>query len=186
MTRRQFLRFGALTAGIGGTAGLYAWQVEPFWLEFVERPMPIEGLPRELVGKTLMQVSDIHVGNRFDYQYLIDSFREAQQLRPDFVVYTGDYVNYESAEQFGQLAEVLEHTVRGRLGTLGILGNHDYGVNWAEPAVAERIVALMEAAGITVLRNEERTVAGLTLRRYRRLLRHQLRPRAGHAPPRQR
>lgn len=47
-----------------------------------------------------MQISDIHIGNRFDYQYIIDSFKEAQRLQPDFVVYTGDYVSYENEEQY--------------------------------------------------------------------------------------
>jgi len=57
--------------------------------------MSIKHLPNHLIGKTLMQISDIHVGYRFDYQYIIDSFVEAQNLAPDYVVYTGDYVNYE-------------------------------------------------------------------------------------------
>lgn len=42
--------------------GLYAWQVEPHWVELVERPLPLAGLPRELLGTTLVQSSDLHVG----------------------------------------------------------------------------------------------------------------------------
>ena len=163
MHRRKFLKSSALTvAGLAATTGLYAWRVEPFWLEFVHREMPVRNLPPGLEGKTLLQISDIHVGNRFDYGYLIDSFREAQRLEPDFVVYTGDYVSYEDAEQHRQLAEVLAHTVRGKLGTVGILGNHDYGKNWSELGVADRITEQLTAAGITVLRNERTTVGGLT------------------------
>lgn len=162
MNRRSFLKTAGLTtAGLGVTTGLYAWRIEPFWLEFVHRDMPVRNLPPDLEGKTLMQISDIHVGNRFDYGYLIDSFREAQALEPDFVAYTGDYVSYEDAEQYRQLDEVLAHTVHGKLGTVGILGNHDYGKDWAEPDVANRITDQLTAAGITVLRNERTTVGGL-------------------------
>lgn len=141
--------------------GLYTWQVEPFWLEFVEKNMPIANLPKELEGKTLMQISDIHVGNRFDYQYIIESFQKAQKLEPDFVVYTGDYVSYEDEEQFVQLDEVLRHTVKGKLGTLGIMGNHDYGRNWAQQEVADQISTQLTEAGIHLLKNQQTEVEGL-------------------------
>ena len=58
-----------------------------------------------------MQISDIHIGNRFDYQYIIDSFKKAQKLKPDIAVYTGDYVSFENERQFEQLDEVLIQAV---------------------------------------------------------------------------
>ncbi len=152
-----------MAVGIGLLTGLYTWQVEPFWLKFVHKKMPISNLPSELVGKTLMQISDLHVGNRFDYNYLIESFKEAQKHKPDIVVYTGDYVNYESEEQFQQLAEVLKYSVKGKLGTVAILGNHDYGKNWAEQDVADNISSLLSEAGITVLKNSHIEVEGLNI-----------------------
>jgi uncharacterized protein len=161
ITRRTFLKSTAFLGGAGLLTGLYTWRVEPFWLEFVRHRMPIRNLPEPLVGKTLMQISDIHVGNRFDRQYLIDSFRQARQFNPDFVAYTGDFVNYESPEQFGQLEEVFDHAVLGTLGTVGVLGNHDYGKDWLEPAVAERVVSILSQKGISVLRNEQRSFGGL-------------------------
>lgn len=123
--------------------------------------MPIANLPKELEGKTLMQISDIHVGNRFNYQYIIKSFQRAQKLEPDFVVYTGDYVSYEDEEQFVQLDEVLRHTVKGKLGTLGILGNHDYGKNWAQQEVADQISSQLTEAGIQLLKNQQAEIEGL-------------------------
>ena len=69
MNRRKFLKRTFLgTVGLGFFTGLYTWQIEPFWLEFVKRKMPVANLPDSLIGKTLMQISDIHVGNRFDYK----------------------------------------------------------------------------------------------------------------------
>lgn len=164
MNRRRFIKRAFRSAlGIGFFTGLYTWQVEPFWLEFVKRKMPIKNLPKHLIGKTLMQISDIHVGNRFDYNYIIDSFKEAQLLNPDFVVYTGDYVSYDTKEQHQQLNEVLKHTVKGKLGTVGILGNHDYGKNWAEQNVADTITTQLEQAGVTMLNNAQKDIKGLNI-----------------------
>ena len=162
MKRRKFIKkaiYGAL--GVGAVAGMYAWQIEPFWLEFVKKKMPIKNLPEHLVGKTVMQISDIHVGNRFSRKYLIDSFQKAQKLSPDFVAYTGDYVSYENEEQFAQLKEVLQYAVKGSRGTVGILGNHDYGKNWKEQSVADTITKLLEDNGISILSNEEKDFEGL-------------------------
>jgi len=164
MNRRKFIKrtfWGTL--GIGLLTGFYTWQVEPFWLEFVKQKMPITNLPGNLVGKTLMQISDIHVGNRFDYNYIIKSFKKAQKFNPDFVVYTGDYISYENEKQFRQLAEVLKHAVNGRIGTVGILGNHDYGKNWDEQEVADKVSEKLTNAGISMLKNSQVEIEGLNI-----------------------
>lgn len=164
MNRRKFLkRTGMGMLGAGILTGFYSWQIEPFWLEFVHVKMKIPHLPKKLKGHTLMQISDIHVGTRFDWGYLIDSFKEAQKLNPDFVVYTGDYVSYEKENEFKDLKEVMKHSVKGSIATIGILGNHDYGENWGEPEVANSIQTILENTGITVLRNEAKTLSGLTV-----------------------
>lgn len=162
MKRRKFIKNTLLTTfGVGTLSALYSWKIEPFWLEFTKVKMPIKNLPNHLIGKTLMQISDIHVGNRFDYKYIIDSFKKAQQLQPDFVAYTGDYVSYENEEQFKQLDEVLKNIVKGKVGTVGILGNHDYGKNWSEQIVANNITTLLEKYGVKVLSNQQTEVNGL-------------------------
>ena len=164
MNRKTFLKKSLYSSvGLGLATGIYSWQIEPFWLEFVKLKMPIKNLPDNLVGKTLMQISDIHVGNKFDYNYLIESFKKAQAYNPDFVMYTGDFVDYENEEQFTQLETVLKHTVTGNLGTVGVLGNHDYGEDWVEPEVANKIVSLLEEHNVTTLRNEEIELAGLNI-----------------------
>lgn len=163
MKRRKFLKHSSRLAGLGLLAGLYTWQVEPYWLEFVHRPLPIRHLPDALAGKRLVQISDLHVGNRFDYQFLINAMNEAQSLEPDLVVYTGDYVSYEDEEQLVQLREVLQHALVGKLGTLAILGNHDYGSHWAEGSLADAISAELSLAGMEVLRNTATNIQGLNI-----------------------
>ena len=164
MNKRKFLKksfYGIL--GVGVLSGLYAWQIEPFWLEFVKVQLPIKNLPENLKGKTLMQISDIHVGDRFDYNYIIDSFKEAQKLNPDFVVYTGDFVSYDKDNNFEDLKKVFENPVKGSLGTGGILVIFVYGENWEEPEVANSIVRILEESGVKTLRNEAVTIEGLNL-----------------------
>ena len=164
MKRRKFVTNSILgLLGTGFVSGLYSWQIEPFWLEFVQQKMPIKNLPTNLIGKTLMQLSDIHVGNRFDYSYIIDSFKKAQKQNPDFVVYTGDFVTYENEQQFEQLKEVLKHAVKGKIATVAILGNHDYGKNWRQANVANTISLLLEEVGVTVLRNQQKEFNDLNI-----------------------
>ncbi|CAM2764955.1 hypothetical protein SAMN05444143_103222 [Flavobacterium succinicans] len=163
MNRRKFLNrsFWGLT-GLGLFSGLYAWQIEPHWLEFVKVKMPIKNLPKDLVGKTLMQISDIHIGNRFDHNFVIDSFKKAKAYNPDFVVYTGDYVStYKDKVLWDKLEETLQNLVKGKIATLGILGNHDYGRNWSQSEVADQISELLTKNGVQMLRNESTEINGV-------------------------
>ena len=161
MTRKIFLKRLLQLSILGAFPVLYSWQVEPFWLEFVHKKMPIKNLPKELEGKTLMQISDLHVGTRFDWKFLIDSFKKAEKLEPDFVVYTGDFVQHGNEDERKDLEIVLKNAVYGKLGTLGILGNHDYGISWSENEVADEIVKIAENAGIKMLLNESIEISGL-------------------------
>lgn len=161
MNRRTFIKGIAVLGGAGLLTGVYSWQIQPFWLEFVKVKMSIKNLPDHLIGKTIMQISDMHIGNRFDRQFIIDSFLEAKNYKPDFVVYTGDFISYESDEQFDQLKEVFNNAVYGKIGTVGILGNHDYGRNWSQNHVAEIVVKTLTEKGIPILRNEQLNINGL-------------------------
>ena len=123
--------------------------------------MPLPHLPPSLTGRTLLQISDLHVGPRVDSGYLIETLQEAYRLAPDIVVFTGDFISYRSPAQFDALARVLVHAPRGKLGTLGALGNHDFGVAWRQVEVAERVSKVVADAGVTVLRNGVTDVDGL-------------------------
>jgi predicted MPP superfamily phosphohydrolase len=161
LTRRHALKT-LVTAGSGTVLlGLYTWRVEPHWLELTYPVLPISGLPRELEGRTLAHLSDLHIGPQVDDNYVVHSFRRVQELAPDFVVVTGDWITYRGPSQLEQLRRVLEKMPHGRLGTVGILGNHDYGFSWRMLDVAEQVSAIARAAGVSLLRNQALTVAGL-------------------------
>jgi predicted MPP superfamily phosphohydrolase len=148
-------------AAAAGTA-LYTWRIEPHWVEFVHRRLPVTGLPVSLAGKRLVQLSDIHVGPRVDDDYIIETFRAVTDLRPDIVVITGDLISY-STTVFSQVAAVYRHVPRGRLATLAIPGNHEYGPGWAHPDIAVQVIQAVAPFGVTFLRNEVRDVEGLQI-----------------------
>jgi predicted MPP superfamily phosphohydrolase len=50
---------------------------------------------------------------------------------------------------------------QGRLGTVGILGNHDYAMGWHRVDVADRVTEIAVNAGVTMLRNAAVRIAGL-------------------------
>lgn len=161
LSRRNFLfASGAAVASAAGT-GLYTWQIEPHWVEVVRRPMALPNLPDDLVGRTLLQLSDLHVGPRVDSGYLIESLQEARRFDADLVAFTGDFISYRSNEQFDELARVLAHAPRGRLGTVAALGNHDFGTAWRQIQVANRVAEIVAGAGATVLRNDVAIVHGI-------------------------
>lgn len=163
MNRRTFLRNSLLIGGVGALTGLYAWQVEPFFVDYVQLKMNIDHLPDELVGKKLIQISDTHVGDRVDGDFLKETFKNIQRLNPDFVVYTGDFVDYAHKKQFQQLNDIFEYAPKGKLGTVGVLGNHDYGWKWSQDKVADKIVEILENKGITALRNQQKQFSGLNI-----------------------
>jgi len=104
-------------------------------LEFVYRDLPIANLPPLLAGRRLVQLSDLHIGPQVDDDYIIETFRRVDALQPDIVVHTGDLITYRSGHTFDQARRVLAHFPRGRLGSVAILGNHDYGKNWTRPVL---------------------------------------------------
>ena len=160
ITRRRFIKATAAALGIGAGVGLYVWRIEPHWLEVVERRLVIAGLPRDLVGRRLVQLSDLHIGPRVDDGYLLRCFQRVRELDPEFVVYTGDFTTYH-AQVFDHAGRMFQHLPLGRLGTFGILGNHDYGPGWSRASVAERLAALATGAGVRMLRNEAAETGGL-------------------------
>ncbi|WBV55798.1 metallophosphoesterase [Chryseobacterium daecheongense] len=161
MTRKTFLKKLFQLAVVGSFPALYSWQVEPFWVEFVERKLPIRNLPVNLEGKILMQISDLHVGNRFDWNFLIESFHKAKKFNPDFVVYTGDFVNHGTLEEQNDLKIVMEEAVYGNHGTFGILGNHDYGPGWKDIELSRSICRILNSYGIEMLNNEQNNRYGI-------------------------
>jgi predicted MPP superfamily phosphohydrolase len=160
-SRRRFLGAGALALGAIGT-GVYTSLIEPYWLEIVRRPLRIRALPTGLQGASLVQLSDLHVGPRVRDEYILETFARVRALEPAVVAYTGDFVSYErdTVEHAGR---IYRDAPRGRIATVGVLGNHDYGPNWSDPEVATELADVFGRLGITILRNELTEIDGLQI-----------------------
>jgi uncharacterized protein len=135
-------------------------RLAPRWLEIVRRRLPIRDLPSALVGRTLVQLSDLHVGPRVDDNYILDTFRTVAEMSQDIVVLTGDLTSYHPG-LLPQARRLYRQFPKGRLATLAILGNHDYGPNWSHPEMASAVVDTVAPLGITIMRNDVCDVAGL-------------------------
>ncbi|SHE57543.1 hypothetical protein SAMN03080594_101670 [Arenibacter palladensis] len=83
-------------------------------------------LPQNFNGLRIVQISDLHLGS-FNYRYHIlqRAINTINNLKPDFIFFTGDLVNNYSWELNGW-EDVLE-TLTAQQGKYSVLGNHDYG-----------------------------------------------------------
>jgi len=155
VTRRRWLkRAAAVALAGGGSLAGYAFGVEPHWFEVVHRKMPLLNLSPDLVGKRLVQISDLHIGPIVADHHLWSAFRTIETLEPDLVVITGDIMHFQDSSQLEQASSVLRMLPHGRLGTLAVTGNHDFGPHWGNRRVADKLCRRLRKLGITPLRNE--------------------------------
>jgi predicted MPP superfamily phosphohydrolase len=137
----------ALATAIGGAA-----------LSLHQRPrvrrrdVEIEGLPAAFDGYRIVQISDLHCGPFASARRVAGWVAAANRLEPDLVAVTGDLIASGSA-----YVDVVARALGARPardGAFAAMGNHDYFGD------GEAMVAALESAGLTVLRNR-----GLELRR---------------------
>jgi predicted MPP superfamily phosphohydrolase len=160
LTRRRFI--GTLGCAALATYA-YAWRIEPHWVEEVERDLPIANLPSALVGKRLVQISDLHIGQKVNDEFIAGAIGRACSLG-DLLVITGDFMTAKEDEELDHVSRVLESSLRHPpLGTYAIFGNHDYGHTFHNSAVADRLAGRVRDLGIHLLRDEIADVGGLQL-----------------------
>ena len=166
LNRRAFIGTSA-TVLTGAALFGYTTEIEPHWLELVHRDLVVPKLPASLDGKRLAHVSDLHVCSYVEEDYLVRSLGRLAALAPDIIVFTGDFVTWQTDRTHDvktqQLERVLSHFPRGRLATLAVPGNHDYGETWQDGRIADHIFGRAARAGIRVLRNEVANVEGLDI-----------------------
>ena len=108
--------------------------------------VPLRGLPPELHGFRIAQISDIHVGPTIKRGYLLDIVRAVNGLEADMVAITGDLVD-------GSVGELADHVaplaaLASRHGSFFVTGNHEY-YSGAPAWIAE-----LRRLGVRVLLNE--------------------------------
>jgi len=154
----------ASTVGIVAGAGAVGWatMVEPHWCEVTHRPLAMMNLPDALVGKRMIQISDLHIG-RTDFDYLCRTIQMVNELRPDMIMLTGDYIDRAYPEAIEDVARVVGSLTLAPMATVACLGNHDYGYRWSQLEVADRVAGSLTDLGITVLRDEQIEVGGMNI-----------------------
>lgn len=163
VNRRRFLRQGATSLCASGVGvGLYAWRVEPHWVEWVDRPLSLAGLAPAWRGKTVVQISDLHVGPTVSESYLRATFEQIALLRPDLILVTGDWMTCDADEQVAATAAIARD-LPAIAPVYSVLGNHDYGHNYRNLTVADRLTGALQDEGIHVLRNQHVELEGLHL-----------------------
>jgi len=146
-SRRRFLGHALQGAAAFGAAGALAYGSvwEPRHLRVVRRTFPLRGLPKELDGLRVVQVSDVHHGPWLSEGDLHRIVRTANALQPDLILLTGDYVLHERV--YAEPAVRVLSELRAPIGIVAVLGNHD----WHESAPTLR--AAFPKVGIPMLDN---------------------------------
>ena len=124
----------------------------------VERlTLAVPGLPRELDGFTIAQVTDIHLGLWSSRGELDKALEVAAAEKPDLVAFTGDLVD-RSADFAGLYHGPLQRLAKVPYGVWGVLGNHDHYTN--DPA---RVAEILTDGGLRMLMDEQINIDGLPL-----------------------
>jgi len=129
---------------------------EPNRPRLVRIEIPLSRLARALDGFTIVQLSDFHYDPYFSVVPIERAVRISNDLSPDLVVLTGDFVSVpalggaktarKAAEQAVPCVQILQ-ALRARHGVWSVLGNHDA---FSDP---QHIEAALQRGGIPVLRN---------------------------------
>lgn len=148
-SRRSILRQLTVLAAAASTSPALARERKPkLVIERVEIQVP--GLPPEMDGFRLAQLSDLHLEPFTTEEDILQSVRMCNSLKADMVALTGDFVTYKAGPA-PKVAELLGQ-LEAPYGVYASLGNHDF-----QSGAPEVIRALTER-GIPVLRNETRRI----------------------------
>ena len=124
--------------------------------------MPLRNLPEEFEGAKLVQISDLHCGPLVSQRQLHALVKAVNQLAPDFIVITGDFVTFPSRRDT-RLAATICGQLKARTAVLACLGNHDYGV-WHPNGLggnrkcADALADQLSQRGVIPLRNACRVI----------------------------
>jgi predicted MPP superfamily phosphohydrolase len=102
----------------------------------------------------------LHVGPTSE-EYLLDCFGRVEELEPELIVITGDYMTWTGRDEVEQVGQILSQLPPTPLGIIGTLGNHDYGKNWKDTRIGDALAQVVIDCGVKLLRNQCIDVAGL-------------------------
>ncbi len=117
-------RLGEQPAGTGINAALAKLPGnQVFHLELAEKQFHLPALPAAWDGLTILHLTDWHFHGTPDRRYFEEVIREAEQLSPDLICFTGDLL--DDMDCLDWLPATLGR-LQAPLGQFYILGNHDW------------------------------------------------------------
>ncbi|MFN0106901.1 MAG: metallophosphoesterase [Bryobacteraceae bacterium] len=129
----------------------YGTFYERRWLTPMEVNLSIPGLPKDLDGLRIAQLSDIHMSSFLSPKELSAAVDMANSFRPHLTVVTGDLITRDGDPLDACLREL--RSLRAEAGLYGCLGNHEIYAN-CEAYTAEQAARF----GLRFLRGEARTI----------------------------
>ena len=114
-------------------------------IEITRHDVSLPHLPEALRGMTIVQLSDFHKGCGGTDGLICEAIDLANELNPDFIALTGDFVNDHQADVLPIVKMV--SGLRAKRGIYAVLGNHDHKSD------AVLLASALDAAGIQVLNN---------------------------------
>ncbi|MCP5062837.1 MAG: metallophosphoesterase [Ignavibacteriae bacterium] len=164
ITRSQFLtRVGIITAGIPFLSIAYGIFWGKFDLTVRKVKLGFNNLPKNFNGLKIVQLSDFHIGSFLNHPSFIEEVvNKVNSLKPDLILFTGDFVNNISEEMDKFLPALSK--LKSKYGNYSILGNHDYGeyIHWdtkqAKQKNLERLLKLQQNVGFTMLLNSSEKI----------------------------
>lgn len=114
---------------------------------FLETKKDIESL-------RIVQLTDIHLGLTVDAQRLSELVSEINQLNPDLVVITGDFVDDDAEKEDTFRACDALGKIKATYGAYFVYGNHDKGYSNYRGFSGEELSSHLEKNGIPVLEDE--------------------------------
>jgi uncharacterized protein len=165
LTRRRFLGW---TAASAAGLGLYAGEISRHELRVDEVAIRSPHLPDAFRGMRIAQVSDFHYADYTEPFFVRDTVRRINQLRPDLVLMTGDFVSFgpmpiawarKHAIGCAAILSEIECPLR-----YASLGNHDYivGADYVAGPLREHGIPVLMNSSIALERGNQRIwLAGL-------------------------
>ena len=150
-SRRQWLKRFVVGGPLSALAAFtYGAAVERHLLTYERLTIRLPNLGSGLVGKRIVQISDLHLRPVTEPEMIEKTVRAVNAMSPDIIVITGDFITErgDSAEELGEILSRL----KAPHGVYGVLGNHDC---WHRPAL---VLDAMQKAGIDMMVNRGRSV----------------------------
>jgi len=161
LSRSRFLsQFGIVMGSIPFLSLTYGIVRNPYRYKIFRETVKIDGLPPELEGLKIAQISDIHSGSFTFKEPVMHAIEMINQVNADLVFFTGDLVN-NVADEMDNFMDVFDK-IRAKHGVYSVLGNHDYGdyAEWdsreAKQANLDKLKVIHKKLGWNLLLNEHR------------------------------